>query len=304
MILVDDVEILTVNDGVVWSGARDICTRQLAFSFLYNPLKDDLPKYKMNVGSQVVWIDDDNITRFVGYIEELPYNTDEDTIQVTCKDFTTRLIRSKFIGRMTGTLNQIAENICGLFNLTNGIKSDNTHKHNIVSDGDLSYYDVLNTACTTIYGTNYTIYMDGKTLKLAEKEVQNTFEIGKNIRSSSFKQSMSDMVTRVLIIDNDGKVLQAIEDKENLQKFGLFQETYNYNKDCKNNTAEAQKLLKGITSEGIIVTENDNNCISGRYIKIYEPVNNFKGIFEIQTDNHTIGVDSSMELEVKYVTGG
>lgn len=303
MILIDDVEILTVNDGIVWSGARDICTRQLTFSFLYNPLKKDLPKYKVNVGSQVKWVEDDK-TLFCGYAEEVPYDTDDDTISLTCYDFTTRLIRSKFIGRMTGTLKEIADNICGLFNLENGIKSDNTHKHNIVSDGDLSYYDVLKTACETIYGKDFTIYIDGKTLKLGEKEVQNTFEIGKNIRSSRFKQSISDMVTKVLIIDNNGKVLQALEDKENLQRFGLFQEVYNYNTDCKNNVEEAQKLLKGITSNGIIVTDNDNRCISGRYIKIYEPVNNFNGIFEIQTDNHTIGADSNMELEVKYVANG
>lgn len=303
MILIDDVEILTVLDDMTWSGARDICTRQLEFSFLYNPLKEDLPKYKVNVGSQVKWIEDDK-TLFIGYVEEVPYDTENDTISLTCYDFTTRLIRSKFIGRMTGTLNELAENICGLFNLKNGIKSDNSHKHNIVSDGNLSYYEVLKTACEIIYGKNFTIYLDGITLKLGEKETQNTFEIGKNIRSSRFKQSIRDMVTKVLIIDNNGKVLQAVEDKENLQRFGLFQEVYNYNKDCKNNVAEAQKLLKGISSEGVIVTDNDNNCISGRYIKIYEPVNNFNGIFEIQTDNHSIGVDSSMELEVKYVTSG
>ena len=303
MILIDDVEILTVLDDMTWSGARDICTRQLAFSFLYNPLKEDLPKYKVNVGSQVKWVEDDK-TLFWGYVEEVPYDTENDTISLTCYDFTTRLIRSKFIGRMTGTLNELAENICGLFNLKNGIKSDNSHKHNIVSDGNLSYYEVLKTACETIYGKDFTIYLDGITLKLGEKETQNTFEIGKNIRSSRFKQSIRDMVTKVLIIDNNGKVLQAVEDSENLKKYGLFQEVYNYNTDCKNNVAEAQKLLKGISSEGVIVTDNDNNCISGRYIKIYEPVNNFNGIFEIQTDNHSIGVDSSMELEVKYVTSG
>lgn len=303
MILVDDVEILTVLEDMSWSGARDICTRQLNFSFLYNPLKKDIPRYKMNVGSKVKWVED-NTTLFSGYIEDLPYNTDNDTISVSCVDLTTRLIRSKFIGRMTGTLKEIADNICGLFNIQNGIESDNTHKHNIVSDGSLSYYDVIKTACESIYGKDFTLYMEGNTLKLSDSEVVAEFEIGKNIRSSNFKQSMIDMVTRVLIIDNNGKVLQAVEDKENLQRFGLFQEVYNYNKDCKNNVAEAQKLLKGVSSEGGIVADNDNKCIAGRRIKIYEPVNNFKGIFEIQTDNHTIGTDSHMELEVKYVANG
>ena len=43
MILIDGVEILTVLDGVQWSGARDICTRTLNFSFLYNPQKKTSP---------------------------------------------------------------------------------------------------------------------------------------------------------------------------------------------------------------------------------------------------------------------
>lgn len=303
MILVDDVEILTVLEDMSWSGARDICTRQLNFSFLYNPLKKDIPRYKMNVGSKVKWVED-NITLFSGYIEDLPYNTDNDTISVSCVDLTTRLIRSKFIGRMTGTLKEIADNICGLFNIQNGIESDNTHKHNIVSDGSLSYYDVIKTACESIYGKDFTLYMEGNTLKLSDSEVVAEFEIGKNIRSSNFKQSMTDMVTRVLIIDSNGKVLQAIEDTDNLQRYGLFQEVYNYNTDSKNNVEEARKLLKGVSSEGRIVADNDNNCISGRRVKIYEPVNKIEGIFEIQTDNHTIGTDSYMELEVKYVANG
>lgn len=304
MILIDDTEILTVLEGITWSGARDVCTRSLNFSFLYNPLKKDLPKYKVNVGSKVQWVENDK-TLFLGYVEEVPYNTDDDTITVNCVDYTTRLVRSKFIGRMQGTLNEIAQNICSLFELKNGINSDNTHVHNIVSEGDLSYYEVLKVACESIYGKdNYTLYLDGTTLKLADTETVAEFEIGKNIRSSKFKQSMSNMVTRVLIIDNNGKVLDAVEDKDNLQKFGLFQECYNYNKDCKNNVAEAQKLLKGITSEGGIVADNNNLCVSGRKIKITEPVNNFNGIFEIQSDSHTIGNDKYMELEVKYVRGG
>ena len=312
MILIDGVEILTVQDGFTWGGARDMCTRSLNFSILYNPLKEEIPKYKIAVGSKVEWIEkmpnnegeQVDTTLFLGYVEEMPYNTDDDTISLTCQDFTTRLIRSKFIGRMKGTLNDLANNICGSFNIKNGINVENTHVHNIVSTGDLSYYDVLKVACETMFKDQYTLYMNGDTLELATHDVVDNFEIGKNIRSSSFTQSISDMVTKVLILDNNGKIIDSVVDEENLQKFGLFQEVYSYNKDCKNNLAEAQKLLKGINNKGEIVVNNNNKCISGRYIRIKEPVNNFVGVFEIQSDNHTIGADSVMTLEVKDVPNG
>jgi len=303
MILIDGVEIKTVLDGVQWSGAKDIVTRQLSFSFLFNPLKKDIPFYKVSVGSRVEWKENDK-TLFLGYVEEMPYNTDEDTITLTCQDLMARLVRSTFIGRMKGTLNELANNICGTFGIKNGLNVNNTHVHNIVSTGDLTYYDVLKTACDTVFD-RYTLYMNGDTLSLATDDVKDTFQIGYNIRSSSFKQSMADMVTRVIIIDNEGKVLDAVEDTGNLQRFGLFQATYNYSTDVKNNLAEAQKMLKGVTNEGSIVVNNNNDCIAGSLIKIIEPVNGFNGIFEIQTDNHTINTNNSeMTLEVKYVRAG
>lgn len=303
MIMLNGQEILTViEDSISWGGSKDSCCRSFDFSFLYNPLIKDIPSYKAKVGDKVEWVEG-NKKLFVGYIENLPYSTDDDQITVSCVDYSARLMRAKAIGRFKGTLQELANNICGTFGLKNGIESDNTHVHNIVSTGDLSYFDVLNTACKVMF-ERYCLYMDGDTLKLATHEVQNTFEIYKNIRSSSFKQSIEDMVTRVLVIDENGNVLNAVENNDDLEKYGLFQEVYNYSKDSKDNLAEAKKLLKSVTNEGTIICDNDNNCISGRFIKIFEPVNNFQGVFEIQTDRHNIGVDSNMELEVLYVAGG
>lgn len=293
--------ILTVLEGLNWGGAKDIGCRTLNLSFLYNPLVKDIPKYSIKVGDKIEWIENDK-TLFLGYLETMPYNTDDDTISVTCQDLLSRLMRSKFIGRMKGTLNQLCNNICGSFGIKNGINVENSHVHNIVSTGDLTYYDALNIALQTMF-ERYTLYMDGDTLKLAEHNSIATLEIGKNIRSSNFSQSIADMVTRVLIIDNNGRVLSSIEDKENLEKFGLFQEVYNYNKDCKNNLAEAKKLLKGVSNEGKLIADNDNNCISGRFITVREPVNGFEGLFEIQTDQHTIESGNKyMELEIKHVS--
>lgn len=302
MILINGVEILTVEDGsVVWEGAKDIVTRSLSFSFLYNPQVEDMPRYNCKVGDRVEWIGNDK-TLFLGYIESTQYNTDDDSISITCHDYASRLARSKYVGRMRGTLNELANNICGSFNIKNGINVDNSHVHNIVSDGDLTYYEVLKIACDTMF-QRYTLYMDGDTLKLADDDVVAEFTIGQNIRSSNFSQSASDMVTKVLVIDNDGSLLNSVEDEDNLEKFGLFQETYNYNKDVANNLAEAKKLLKGVENEGTIVVNNNNECISGKLIKINEPVNNFIGTFEIQTDNHVIGTDNVMTLEIKLIEG-
>lgn len=299
MIKINNTEILTVEDGLSWGGAKDMVARTLDLNVIYNPLNKDLPKYQFKVGDKVQWIEE-NKTKFYGYIQKLNYSTDGDLINVSCIDLMIRLLKSKCIGRFKGTLNQLCNNICGLFSLKSGVNVDSSHVHNIVSDGDMSYYDILDTALKTMY-ERYTLYLDGLTLKLATTDVVATFEIGKNIRTSNFTQDLSNMVTKVLIIDNNGQLLDSVQDDNAISQFGLFQEVYNYNKDVKNNLAEAKKLLKTVENQATITVNNDNNCISGAYIKVVEPVNNFVGIFEITSDDHTIGIDSVMTLDIEFV---
>lgn len=300
MIKINGVEILTVLDGMTWSGSKEEGPRALSFEFLYKPLNEDVPKYSAAVGDSVIWEEEGKVL-FKGYIENLGYNTDDDKISVGCKDLMARLMRSKFIGRMQGTLNQLANKICGIFDIINGINVDSTQVHNIVSTGNLTYYQVLETALNSMY-KRYALYMDGTTLKLAENNPQATFKIGVNIRSSSFTQDIQNLVTKVLIIDSDGHVIASRQNNELLQKFGLFQEVYNYNKDSKNNLDDADRIISdSVSQKGTIVVNNDNNCITGRIIEVEEPVNNFKGIFEILKDTHIIGADSYMELDIKMV---
>lgn len=301
MILIDGVEIKTVKDRLSFSGAKDTVIRSFSFSFLYNPLRDDIPKYKVAINSRVEW-KEENKTLFHGVVESLDYSTNNDTISVNCVDLASYLMRSKCVGRFYGTLTELANKICASFNIKNGINDDTTQKHNIVSTGDKTYYEILQTACKTLYDS-FTLYMDGDTLKLQlpTKEPIATFEIGKNIRASNFSQSMSEMITKVIMIDNDGNVYGSVENKADLSQYGLFQEVYNYNTDISNNVEKARKLLKSVQNNGSIVANNNNNCISGQYIKVIEPVNGFEGIFEILTDSHTIGSDSVMTLELNNV---
>lgn len=302
MITINDVEIKTVGDGMTWEGAKDTVSRTLNFTVLYVPEDVNFPKYQLKCGDKVQWIEN-NITKFVGYIQTLDYSTTGESINVNCIDLMVRLLKSKCIGRFKGTLQELTNNICNLFGLQNGIESDNKHVHNIVSTGDLSYYDILKTACDTMF-ERYTLYLDGTTLKLNDHEVVQTFTFGQNIRSSSFRQDLSELVTKVLIINEQGKVLNSVQNDEDLKNLGLFQEVYTYSKDCKNNLAEATKMLKSVANEANISVNDDLNCISGAFIKVIEPINNFIGIFEIQTDNHTIGSDSVLDMEIKYVSAG
>lgn len=299
MIKINEQIIEMVEDGISWGGSKDTVSRTLNFSVVYQPMDKTLPAYKMKKGDKVYY-SEDNKNFFYGYIERIDYSTDAGILNVSCTDLMKRLLKSKCTGRFRGTLVQLANNICGSFGLKNGIENDSQHIHNIVSTGDMSYYDILKTACDVMF-ERYCLYLDGLTLKLANHDVINTFEIGKNIRSSTFSQSMTDIVNKVLIIDNKGNLINTVQNSESINQYGLFQDVYTYDKDSRNNLADAALLLTDGENESSIVVDNDNNCISGRYVRVYEPINNFKGIFEIVTDEHTIGADSSMSLQLEFV---
>uniref|UniRef100_A0AAU8ATB6 Tail protein n=1 Tax=Dulem virus 31 TaxID=3145749 RepID=A0AAU8ATB6_9VIRU len=299
MIKINDQIIEVVQDGVNWQGSKDTVARVLSFSVIYQPLDETFPRYNIKIGDKVEYIEK-NKTYFYGYIEKISYTTDNGTIEISCCDMMKRLLNSKCVGRFRGTLKQLADKICGLFYLKNGIESNSTHVHNIVSTGDMSYYEILKNACDVMFA-RYALYLDGLTLKLAEHNSFATFTIGQNIRSSSFSQDMSDIVNKVLIIDTTGKLLSSVQDTDSINQFGLFQTVYTYDKDSKNNLVDAQHELKTIKNEGSIVVNNDNNCISGRFITVYEPLNNFNGLFEIVSDNHTIANDSVMTLDIELV---
>lgn len=301
MIKINDVEILTVGDNMTWSGEKDIVARTLDFEILYVPEDKNFPRYQVKVGDKVEWIEN-NKTFFIGYVQNLSYSTDGESISISCIDLMVRLLKSKCIGRFNGTLNDLCNNICGLFGLKNGINIDNTLVHNIVSDGDKSYFDILNIALSTIY-SRFCLYLDGITLKLVDDEPVGLFETRKNIYNSSYSQNMDDIVTKVLIIDNNGKLMNSVQDDAALQQFGLFQEVYNYNKDCKNNFAEAKKLLKTVENEATITTKDDILCISGKLIFIEEEFSNLSGVFEIISDTHIIGSQDIMTLKAKYLYG-
>lgn len=306
MIFIDGVKIDTVLMGVEWEGSKDQSPRTLKFSFLYYPkLKGepvDIPKYEVTVGAKVEWIENNKIL-FLGYVTKLEYTSETEKIEVSCLDLSARLANSKCIGRFQGTLKQIADNICNTFGLKNGIEADSTHVHNIVSTGDKSYYEILYTAGETVFGRDkFNFYMDGNILKLAEKVVQNTFAIKKNIRVSKFTFDVENLTTRVLVLNDNGLVVDSKSNQSLINKYGIFQKVYNWDKDCQDNYAQIEELLKEPEKKCYIVCDNDNNCISGRYIQIYEPLNDYIGVFEIISDSHTINADSEMTLYIKEVT--
>lgn len=299
-ILINQVEIKT-KTGLAWSGSKEGVSRQVTFDFLYNPLKD-FPQYKVNVGNKVQLYTDDDVLLFTGMIYTIDYSTEQDTISFKAYDLLNNMVKSKAVGRWRGTLNEVADVICKTFGLKSAITSENKLIHNIISTGDLTYYDILYKACKAIYGDKFNIIVDGaNNVKLCPVEPVASLEIRKNIITSNINSSIENMINSVVIVDNEGKVKNTLNNQSDWQKYGLFREVYLFNEDVKNNNQEAEKMLKSEENTISLTAISDINCISGNLINIIEPVNNLQGIFRIVNDNHNLDTIKTMDLEVEYV---
>lgn len=296
--------ILTVLDGVKWSGADDNAGRLLEFQILYNPRKPDIQKYKFACGDKVTFEENGKIL-FEGYIEKHIYDTDEDTISVFCRDLISYLKRSTFVGRAYGTLTEIAEKICATFGIQSGIKSDDTQIFSFAGDKKRSYFDVIFEACQKVYRECY-LYIENNTLKVQSLQISDnsnitaTLVIGKNIRESLFSEDIGELVTSINVLDNKSRIKQIITDPKLRKKYGLFQSVYNYNTDDKSKLPTQDELRKKIKCEAKIIANNDNNCVTGNFVYVKEPYNNIVGMFKIISDEHIIGADSYMVLYLEY----
>ncbi len=299
---IDNKPVNYILDPVIWEGEKDTVARTLNFSIQYDLSSETSTPVSIEVNNRVEMFEGETCL-FLGYVESLSYTANSGIINVVCVDLMKRLLSSKCVGRFQGTLTELCDKICGMFSLQNGISTDNPHIHNIVSEGDLSFYDILNIACSNDF-ENFYLRLDGTVLTLASKEIKGNFQSDINIRNAKFTQEMSSMVTQVMVIDNQGNITNTLQNADGINTFGVLQKVYNYNTDSKDNIQEAGKLLCGVKNSATIVCNNDNACISGSYIKVKEDRTNLDGIFEIISDTHTIGENSEMTLGLKFVRMG
>ena len=131
------------------------------------------------------------------------------------------------------------------------------------------------------------------TLKLA-------FEEGKNILSSNFKESVSNMVNKVLIVDENGNKVSEVKNDDWLKTYGLFQEVYKKQED-KDANAEAKAMLKGVEQTCSLTGFGDTTCITGYGVQVKDLHTGLVGLFFIDSDTHTWeGGKYTIDLELNF----
>lgn len=278
-IFANDKEIKT-KIFICWSGDYKQAARSLSFAYL--PMEKSC-----RVGDKVAMYDNDGKLIFTGMCIDAYYNTAQKVYNVFCVDLLYNTLKSKAFGRFTGTASQICRKVCNIFNLNSKIEALGQSQQ-LITTGDLTYYDVMAKALRRDVGNEYfNIRAIGKNVYFQtprNSEEVATLTSQTNIREADYSETVQNMINKIAVLDDFGAVVTTRQNSNDLAKFGLMQKvvTEQYTEDFKLVLPE----LHGIDYTAALTVDGDINCITGNTVNIIEPHTGFNGRFFILNDQH------------------
>lgn len=274
-----------------WSGSKSEVARKVGISMI-NPTTDPhIKTITLSLGSMLYVYDDNKKEIFRGYIidrergsnQTLTY-TAYDLLYYTLKSNATYKFKKKKPEEMTKA-------ICKDMKIKVGSLSKTGKKYNLLMK-DKPIYEIIMAGYTKAKkSTGNKYHMTTKQGKLYVTKMGDewfTLELSdkSNITSSSTKESISEVVNKVKIYNDKGKLLKVVKDEKSIVKYGIFQHTYTKEKD-KNATNSAKAMLKGVSKTMDIECIGYVGCVTGKCVKIKDSTTGHTGKFYITADSHT-----------------
>lgn len=300
----EKIDITNLLINITWSGDYKSCARKLEFSLISSPMDKNIPKVDIPIMSIISFYEDDN-ELFRGFVYEREKSSD-NAMSFLCYDYCAKLNDIKVSKNIK---NQTASTIYNNFLTEYGLnKGDIIQANTGVTKVFLGVtaYDMIMTAYTEeakATGKKYMLYSKGDKFCASEKgivKLKLSFEEGKNILSSSFKESVSNMVNKVLIVDENGNKVSEVKNEEWHKAYGLFQDVYKQQED-KDSNAEAKAMLKDIEQTCSLTGFGDTTCITGYGVQIKDSHTGLVGLFYIDSDSHTWeGGNYTIDLQLNF----
>ena len=297
-----DITNLLIN--VTWSGDYKSCARKLEFSLISSPIDKNIPKIDIPLMSMILFYEDDN-ELFRGFVYEREKSSD-NSMNFLCYDYCAKLNDIKVSYNIKNqTASSIYNKALSEYGLSKGdIVGASTPIKKVFLGTTI--YDMVMTAYTEESkktDKKYMLYSKEDKFYSMEKgktKLKLSFEEGKNILSSNFKESVSKMVNKVLIVDDNGNKISEVKNDEWLKTYGLFQDIYK-KEENKDSNAEAKVMLNGIEQSCSLSGFGDTTCITGYGVQVKDTHTGLVGLFYIDSDTHTWeGGNYTIDLELNF----
>lgn len=300
----EKLDITNLLTTITWSGDYKSCARKLEFSLIYSTNDINIPKVDIPLMSLITFYQGAN-ELFKGFVYEREKSSD-NTMTFLCYDYCAKLNDIKVSYNIK---NETASSIYNKFLTEYGLnKGDIVQANTKIKKVFLGVtaYDMIMTAYTEEAkktGKKYMVYSKGDKFCASEKgivKLKLAFEEGKNILSSNFKESVSNMVNKVLIVDENGNKISEVKNDDWLKTYGLFQEVYKKQED-KDANVEAKTMLNGIEQTCSLSGFGDTTCITGYGVQVKDSHTGLIGLFYIDSDTHTWeGGKYTIDLELNF----
>jgi hypothetical protein len=259
--------------------------RKIEFNMLSREKDANIPNVNIQMGYAVRLFDDNEEEIFRGYIMNRQLQTEGIEKPFRAYDNLYFLTKSKVAKNWKGVTAEAATAaLCAELGVKTGkvSKTGISQDLKVISKTAYEAIVMLYEAAGKKNGKKYIIRSEKGLLnvyEIGEKKVTKELHSSKDVISSTYTESIENIINRVLVSDEYGNISGKKENKE-LLKYGIFQEIVQ-------KADEAEKALKDIERTGSLECWGNAECITGNAVNLRQESTNMVGVFDISSDTHT-----------------
>lgn len=284
-IVVNNEEHIKKFERITWKGGINGTSRTLEVRYL-----DDNTIAKL--GDKVeFYVDEDKL--FTGKVFSVEVTGQSQIKTFSCFDNSIYLNKNYFVKNFNKKKpSQILKEICGELKLEVGNLPKDIVDCTYPAVNRSGYQIILN-AYTIQHRKDKKIYSivsnDGKIEVIEQGALADVLlHSEQDIKSSRYGEDIEKMVNQIVIYKTEKEkqqIVDKVENKEDKEKYGLFQKVMQYDKD-RDNINNAKEMLKSVEKTGNITCLGNVLIQSGYSIGIHEPHTNLVGSFLVKNDTH------------------
>lgn len=287
----NSVDITELVNGITWSGDYQQVSRKLDFDVLY-PIHDkNHPVVIPDVGDTVV-MRYNGAEKFRGVVWSRNLSSRDQFVKISCFDaliYINKSYVSYNFKEMTAEAitSQIAQDLgvpVGSLAAT-GVTMNLPAIHQVA-------YDVIMQAYTKASKQTGKVYMpiiQNGSLNVIEKgttQVGVTLDYDYNIEGTQFTETLDGLVSRVIVYDEKGNIVNAVDNSGWISAFGIIQDAIQVEKN-KDMAIEAKNALKPVEQKANVDALGVIDAITGSAVTVVDKHTGLQGLFYIDGDSHT-----------------
>ncbi len=295
------VDITETISGLTWSGDYQQVSRKLDIEILYAINDSNQPVVIPDVGDHVTMTYNGSAV-FAGVVWTRDLSSKAQFIKVTCYDPLIYLQKSEVCYNFREmTAEAIARQVASGLGVSVGSLASTGVPMNLVAI-DKTAYDTIMTAYTKaskITGVKYLPRYENNALSIIEKgktKVSLKMDYAYNVEGTQFTESLDGMVSRVIIHDEEGNIINTVSNDSWVSAYGIIQAAIQ-SEEGKDMNTEAKNTLKPVERKANVEALGCIEAITGNSVVVRDEHTGLSGLFYIDGDSHTF-VNNVYEMQL------